>query len=374
MFRPEQSLEFVLFSIFALTFLVQIGIYLGLFRKLAFFKKNEKLYTYKPVTVIICAKNEEENLRKHLPLILEQDYHHFEVIVVNDLSTDETKYLLEEFEAKYANLRTITIKQEGSFPIGKKYPLTLGIKGAKNELLLLTDADCMPKSNKWIEGMVRNFHDEKEIVLGYGGYEKVSGILNKLIRFDTYFIALQYLSMALFGKPYMGVGRNLAYKKSLFFANKGFATHYHIPSGDDDLFITRVARKENVAIEPAEIGHTISKVKTSFKTWVKQKKRHLTTAPHYKGDIKLYLGIISLSTSLFILLAIALFILHFQLYVILGMVLLRYFIQFVIFSRSMKMLGERDLLLFFPLLEILLMIIYPVFIFSNLFIKQSRWK
>ncbi len=373
MFNPEDSLEFVIFAFFAIAFLIQLAIYLGIYSKLAFFKRNQKLFTYKPVTVVICAKNEEENLRKNLPLILEQDYHNFEVIVVNDLSTDETFYLLEEFEKKYANFRSITIKQEGSFPIGKKYPLTLGIKGAKNELVLLTDADCMPKSNKWIESMVRNFHEDKEIVLGYGGYEKLPGLLNKLIRFDTFSIAVNYMSLALAGKAYMGVGRNLAYQKSLFFKNKGFASHFHIPSGDDDLFISRVAKKDNVAIEPEEQGHTISRVKTSFKSWVRQKKRHLTTAPHYKGETKFILSLISLSSAFFIILFAILLALQFQVYLILGIFLFRSIIQFIMFNKLTKMLGERDLLILLPFLEIMLIIVYPVFIFSNFMIKQSRW-
>lgn len=374
MFSPDNSLEFVIFALFTLVFLVQLVIYLGVFRKLAFFKRNDKLFTFKPVTVIICAKNEEDNLRNHLPFILEQDYHDFEVIVVDDLSTDETRYLLEEFEKKYPNFRTITIKQEGSFPIGKKYPLTLGIKGAKNELLLLTDADCKPKSKKWIETMVRNFYEQKEVILGYGGYEKLPGLLNKIIRFDTFFIAVQYMSTALIGRPYMGVGRNLAYKKSLFFKNKGFATHFHIPSGDDDLFISRVATRDNVAIEPDEYGHTVSKVKTTFKGWIRQKKRHLTTSFHYKGDIKFILGAISFTTAVFFLLMTALLIMKFQIYLVLGVFLFRYIIQFIIFKNSMKIFGEKDLLLWFPFLELMLIFIYPIFIFSNLFIKQTRWK
>jgi cellulose synthase/poly-beta-1,6-N-acetylglucosamine synthase-like glycosyltransferase len=373
MFNPEDSLEFVLFAFFAMAFLIQMAIYLGIYTKLAFYKKNQRLFTFKPVTVIVCAKNEEDNLRKNLPIILEQDYHNFEVIVVNDLSTDETRYLLEEFEKKYSNLRTITIKQEGSFPIGKKYPLTLGIKGAKHEIVLLTDADCRPKSNKWLETMVRNFYEDKQIVVGYGAYEKLPGLLNKLIRFDTLSIAINYMSLALIGKPYMGVGRNLSYQKSLFFKNKGFASHFHIPSGDDDLFISRVATKDNITIELEEAGHTVSKVKTTFKSWIRQKKRHLTTAPHYKGETKFLLSLISLSGAVFMLSFFLLLALKFQLYVILAIFLVRIIIQLVIFGRLTKSFGEKDLLILMPFLEIMLLFTYPVFIFSNFMIKQSRW-
>ena len=159
----------------------------------------------------------------------------------------------------------------------------------------------------------------------------------------------------------------------MFFKNKGFASHFHIPSGDDDLFISRVAKKDNVAIEPEEQGHTISRVKTSFKSWVRQKKRHLTTAPHYKGETKFILSLISLSSAFFIILFTILLALQFQVYLILGIFLFRSIIQFIMFNKLTKMLGERDLLILLPFLEIMLIIVYPVFIFSNFMIKQSRW-
>ena len=374
MITPDLSFESVLFIFFTVMFAIQMWFYCRVFSKIAFLKNKDKPLYSEPVTIIICAKNEAENLRKNLPLVLEQNYPSFDVIVVNDCSTDETPDVLKDFEKKYKHLRTITIKQEGHSLLGKKYPLTLGIKGAQNELLLLTDADCYPKSGKWLEKMIRNFSGEKDIVLGYGAYEKLPGFLNKLIRFDAFYIALQYFSFALIGKPYMGVGRNLAYRNSLFFKNKGFAKQNHILSGDDDLFINRVANRINTAIELDKESHTVSKAKTTFTEWFHQKRRHISTSKHYKRVTKQMLGALTLSSFFFILSFLLLVIMNYALYLILSMFLLRLTIQFIIFKKSMQRLDEKDLLLFSPLMEIIMMFLYPALAIYNILIKGNKWK
>ena len=204
----------------------QIFYNLYFFRKLIIYKKRKSNYIPN-VSIIICAKNEYDNLKKNLKTILNQDYINYEVIVVNDQSNDNTKDLLNEYEKTYFRLKVVNIDDNVNHIIGKKFALTLGIKSAKYDHLLLTDADCFVDSNKWISSITRNFVSS-DIVLGYGAYKKEKGLLNKLIRFDTYTIAIQYFSYALRSLTYMGVGRNLAYKKSVFFNNKGFASHMQV--------------------------------------------------------------------------------------------------------------------------------------------------
>ncbi len=137
----------------------------------------------------------------------------------------------------------------------------MGIKSARYETLLLTDADCVPASENWMQLMQDGYRPETEIVLGYGGYHPTSSLLNRIIRFETFHAALQYLSYALAGIPYMGVGRNLSYKKDVFLRNKGFSSINQIPGGDDDLFINQVANKHNTAIVIDREAHTLSEAK-----------------------------------------------------------------------------------------------------------------
>jgi cellulose synthase/poly-beta-1,6-N-acetylglucosamine synthase-like glycosyltransferase len=364
----------LIFSAFSLAFIIQLWFYCGYFSRLAFYKKKEFTPNTPPASIIICARNEDDNLSEFLPRIFEQDYPEFEVVVVNDCSFDLTGDVLKEFAKKHSNLKIVTIKEDEYYSHGKKIALMMGIKGATHEHLLLTDADCQPNSNQWLRNMVQHFTGETEIVLGYGAYEKQKGFLNKIIRFDTFMIALQYLSFALAHKTYMGTGRNLAYKKSLFFKMKGFASHYHIESGDDDLFVNEAANKNNSKIEIDIDTHTVSKVKKTFRNWFRQKRRHVTTFKHYNFGSKFRLTMISISQYLFFASFIAVLIIQFEPVIVLSIFALRLIIQILIFSKSMKQLAEKDLLFLSPIIELLLMFIYPMITLSNMFMKKNKWK
>lgn len=352
---------------------IQLWYYIHFFSKLAFYKKTELPAHTPPASIVICARNEYNNLVNFLPTIFEQDYPEFEVVVVNDCSTDNTADLLKELSEKYQNLKIVTINESKNHRHGKKVALMMGIKGALNEYLLLTDADCKPNSKDWLRNMIQHFNTKTEIVLGYGAYEKQKGLLNKIIRFDTFMIALQYLSFALAGKTYMGIGRNLAYTRSLFFQIKGFASHYHIESGDDDLFVNEAATKHNSKIEVSIGSHTVSLPKKTFKEWFRQKNRHMSTYPHYNAASRLRLGVLTFSQYLFFGCFIILLALQFEPIAVISLFVLRLSIQIIIFKNSMHLLSEKDLLLFSPLIELALLIIYPIMTISDIFIKKNKW-
>jgi poly-beta-1,6-N-acetyl-D-glucosamine synthase len=368
------SFGLIAFGIFILALLVQLWYYVGYFRRLAFYKKKELLPHTPPASIIICARNEDDNLVEFLPRIFEQNYPDFEVVVVNDCSYDNTDDFLKEFAKKQDNLKIVTIKEDDYYSHGKKVALMMGIKGAKHEHLLLTDADCCPNSKDWLKNMMEHFTTETEIVLGYGAYEKQAGLLNKIIRYDTFMIALQFLSFALARKTYMGTGRNLAYKKSLFFKMKGFASHYHIESGDDDLFVNEAATKQNSKIEVSINNHTVSKVKTTFRDWFRQKRRHITTFKHYNAGSKFRLTMIGMSQYLFFVGLIASLIFQFLPIIVLSLFTVRLLIQIIIFNKSMIQLSEKDLLFIAPFIELLLLFIYPTITISNLFVKKNKWR
>jgi len=368
------SFGVLFFYVFALALLVQLFFYLGVFSRLAFYKKKELPPATPPTSVVICARNEDDNLVEFLPRIFEQEYPEFEVVVVNDCSFDNTGDILKEFSMKYPNLKIVTIKEDDTYSHGKKIALMMGIKGAKYEHLLLTDADCRPSSKDWLMNMMQHFQGDTEIVLGYGAYEKQKGFLNKLIRFDTFMIALQFLSFALARKTYMGTGRNLAYKKSLFFKMKGFGSHYHIESGDDDLFVNEAATKQNSKVEVSIGSHTVSKVKRTFRDWFRQKRRHITTFRHYNGGSKFRLGMMSASLYLFYAAFIAALVFQFQPIIVLSLFALRLFTQIIIFNKSMKILEEKDLLFFTPLIELTLLLVYPMITLSNMFVRKNKWR
>src|SRR5438105_8597492 len=265
----KDHLSEIVFYIFCLLALIQLFYYSFFYSRVAVYQPKEKEQSQQhPVSVIICARDEDENIARNLPGVLVQKYATtHEVIVVNDNSVDDSKYILEELQKTFKFLQIVDLKQEAKLISGKKYPLSIGIKEAKHEIVLLTDADCVPATEFWIQKMQDAYVNGTEVVLGYGAYYKKPGLLNKLIRFETFHSALQYLSYALAGKPYMGVGRNLSYKKGIFLKNKGFSAINHVASGDDDLFISMVANKTNTNVVVDHDAVTLSEPENSLRGW-----------------------------------------------------------------------------------------------------------
>jgi glycosyltransferase involved in cell wall biosynthesis len=351
-----------IFYLFAFVTLIQLLYYWGFFWRVAFFKPKEKAKSQQhPVTVIVCARDEAANLAHNLPGVLVQTYPStHEVIVVNDNSIDETKYLLDEFKKTFKHLNAVNLEYEAKLIPGKKYPLSIGIKEARYEVVLLTDADCMPATEFWMQKMQDGYADGVEIVLGYGSYRKKPGLLNKLIRFETFHTALQYLSYALAGTPYMGVGRNLSYTKKLFFQNKGFSSLNHVPGGDDDLFINLVATKDNTNVVIDNDAITLSEPKKTWSDWVRQKTRHYSTGKFYKGKHRFLLGLYAVTHFMFYPLFIA-SLLFFDWRIVLGIFLLRFITQGWLFYRSMEKLNEKDLWPWWWLLDIWTFLYYLIF-------------
>ncbi len=364
----------VLLGIFAGSFLLQMIYLWFIHARLVFYKPSTSRIRKAPVSIVICARNEENNLRKNLPGVLEQDYPEFEVIVINDASVDKTEDVLRDLKQEYSHLRTSSIEENIHQRRGKKLALTVGLKAARYDWVLLTDADCIPAGSSWLEKMQRNFKKDTEIVLGYGPYKREKGLLNLVIRYEAFFIAMQYFGFALAGFPYMGVGRNLGYRKKIFFKNKGFASHYELASGDDDLFVNEVARKKITRIEIGKESHTFSEPESSWRGWYFQKKRHLTTGPRYRLSTKFLLGSEILSRLVFYTLFILLLSLHVMLPIVLGIFLLRMLSTIVIIKLVMGRLNEKYLLLISPLLDITLPLAHIYMVFSNYVeLKRARW-
>lgn len=371
----QNPLLFIVLLMLVLATLVQVIYYWVIYGKVAFFKqKNEFVRSDQPVSVIVCARDEYYNLKENLPLLLTQDYSTFEVVVVNHGSEDETNYLLRDLCNEYKNLKIVNVAQDLNFFTGKKFPLSIGIKSASYDVLLFTDADCKPGSNQWIRRMAANFTEETEIVLGYGSYTKSGTLLNLLIRFDTTRIAMNYLGFARAGMPYMGVGRNMAYRKSLFFRQNGFISHYRIQSGDDDLFINKAATNKNTRIEIQSDSHTISAPKSSLNQWIRQKRRHLLTGGYYKPAHKIALGLFAITQVMFWASSILLLIMWYQPYIVLGIVALRLISQLIVTGKVMNKLSEKGFLFLVPLFELFLMLVSPFLAFANMLNKPVKWR
>lgn len=274
--------------------LIQLFYYLFFFTRLAFYSKTTNYISeYPGVTILVCAWNEKENLTELIPILDNQDYPEYEVILLDDRSDDGSEDYIRGNIGKWKKIRYLRINDQFEHVTPKKYALTVGMKQATYPVALMTDADCRPNSNHWITAMVAQLSEEKQIVLGFSPYFRGSGLLNWFIRCETFYTAVQYLSFALGGVTYMGVGRNILYKRSVFFANKGFYTHRKVYGGDDDIFLNEVATRHNSTISVDPESFVYSKPKTNWSDWYRQKRRHLAVSKLYRTRNKILLGLLS---------------------------------------------------------------------------------
>lgn len=366
----------IIFITFCIVILIQIFFYFFLFGKFYSLKSTALSDQDLSVSVIICVKNEAENLKINLPEIAKQQYAPFEIVLVDDASSDNSPQEMQQFKNKFSSdqlsIHIISIIKKDSK--GKKAALSKGIHTAKNDYLVLTDADCKPVSSYWLKEITTHFTKEQTIVLGYGAYKKIkNSFLNKLIRFETLLTAIQYFSYAKAGKAYMGVGRNIAYRKNEFIKVDGFNKHLDIVSGDDDLFINQISTKKNTDICFTKNSFTISNPETDLHQWIRQKRRHITTSGHYKKTHQFMLGLFYISQILFGVLAILLLALKIYPVFTIILIFIRYIIWYMAMSRSAKKLNEKDLLRFSPIYEISIIFIQLYIFIRNMISSPKQW-
>ena len=374
------TVEMLFYAVATGCLLVQMIFYWGVFARFVFARKSAKTSTgVLRVSVVVCAKNNALYLRKFLPLILNQDYPDFEVVVVNDNSDDSTEGLLREMQQQYKQLQVVAISTSFTASDKKKLALAVGIRSAKNEWVLITDVDCCPNSPHWISEMTAAYSPEKQIVLGYGSYKIQTGVLDKLLRFDTLHTAVQYFSLALAGYPYRGTGRNVLYRKDLFLSNQNYLSLYRALSENDDLFINQVADKHNTATACQPDAHTLAEQShLSFSKWMIQLKDRSRTKKYYKMKNKFILKMYGASGFLFYLTfflsLVCLWRNWFALALFAGAFCLRLLSQWIIFGKACNKLNEKKLIGKIPLMDLFFTFFMPLVLSVLVVKKQKRWK
>lgn len=353
------SLSFIILIIFFICLVIQLFYHWEHFSKVAFYKKNAQPKldeALEPVSIVLCARNAYEYLIEIIPVLLKQDYPDFEIVVVNDCSDDETEEYLKDLERKEPRVKPVQLKQHLNFFNGKKFPLSMGIKSAQNDLIILTECKCMPVNDQWLRSMVNRYNTCTEIVIGYSPYVQKKSSLNRIMRFDTLQNGLLYLSAALKRHPYMGIGNNLSYRKDLFYRNQGFISHYTTAVGEDDLFINQVATKKNTEVLIDAENAILTNPTSNFKFWMRQKSSRYSTVSKYNRRARLMLSLFYISQFLFYTSFIALLALNaqpafsitngavFYIPILVFFFLLRFGSQLFIYHKASKRLGEKGLL------------------------------
>ncbi len=340
------------------------------FIKLAIYVEKASLNRHEGVSIVVAVKNNRVGLESLLKILLKQNHQNYEIIVVDDFSTDG----VYEVTAQSATDKIVYCIPDKDMP-GKKQAVVKGVSMAQYQWILVTDSDCIPSSLDWVSLMVgKAVYENKEIVLGYGPLEGKS-LVSNLSRYETAYIGMQYLSYTLVGLPYMGVGRNMLYSKSLFLSTDPFSDNYDNASGDDDVFIQKAAKAENTTICIHPNAQCKSQSKETISGYIRQKTRHISTAINYNSKSKLLLGLFA--------------VLHLTIYfVIIFMLVFGYgnlqsvaaawalmcslmlIVQYACFAK----LGEQKVVLSLFVSDFLLSLLYTIIGFKTMFNNKKVWK
>ncbi len=334
-----------------------------------------KDYKIPGISIVVCARNELENLRKLIPLLLKQQFGNIEIILVDDKSSDETYDYAIELDKNEPRFKLVRIDDTPDHINNKKFAITMGIRAATYDHVLLTDADCFPQGDNWVEEMSQGFSsDDKQFVIGFSQYYATKGFLNHFIRFETLYTALKYFGVGLLGNPYMAVGRNIAYRKSFFLENNGFGKHQGVVGGDDDLLVNRHAKRKNTSFMMSPTSVMYSNPKKTWKAFFIQKKRHLSVGKHYRKADKLLLGLVSLSKIIFWFSFITVIMSGFQTYFALGGFLMVMVSLLTTFNVLKKKTGDNSSIRFLPIIDFVYTFYFILTGFKVLFTKKVKWK
>jgi cellulose synthase/poly-beta-1,6-N-acetylglucosamine synthase-like glycosyltransferase len=376
---------FLLWLLFGIGLFIQIVFLTAIFGRVAFGKSKIPIALdsskQEGVTVLVAAHNESGRLKHLIPVLFQQNYQNFDVLIVNDRSNDRTRRLLEDFSNIYPRLQIVTVDYTPDHLTSKKYALTLGIKASKNDIILLTEADCMPQSQDWIAKMTAPIRERNKIFsIGFSGYERKPGFLNSWIQFETILSAMFYLSFGIWKKPFTGIGKNLSYRRSFFMDAKAFKGFWKVIAGDDELFVNQHVNGKNseIVLDPEAI--TISRPKTTFRDYLLQKKKHFQARKHYRKDSKIITGFYGLSHTLFWIGSLGLMV-YFgiqqnweQLLTVLSITLLRSSLLLIVFSLARKKIqGIKGVINTFLHDLVYLGYFWLIGSFSQL-VKEIKWK
>lgn len=366
---------FYIFWIFVGFLAIQLFYFLFVYGRFAFSNPSQKNDKTPSVSVIVCAKNEAENCKTLVPMLMEQDYPNFELVLIDDASSDDTLDLFESFEATYQNIKLVKVENIEAFWGNKKFSMTLGIKAAKYEHLLFIEPHCYPLSNQWIREMSQHFDAEKTIILGYSKIQKTkNSFINMLMRFENMWQTMHTFGFAKIGKPYRGSGSNLAYHRREFFNVRGFNDHMKIRFGEDELFVNQASTGKNTTFAISKDSFTITQPIPKFSIWFNQKRRQLAVSEHFKSSDQFQLRLYGMSFWGFIMFAVILLFMQFQWEIVTGLIIARYLIAWITMGVASRKLDEKDIIFVYPFMEIFWSMTQLNMLFSNFFSKPTQWR
>lgn len=373
----EVSLPSLVVISFGIVTFIELLYYYLLFARFSFMRKKSDTSHYQPaVSVVMVAKDAASVLLKTLPKFLNQQYGEFEVVVVNDHSQDDTRLLLVEYQQQYSNLKIVELDTSVTTIRGKKFALSMGIRCASHSCILITSPECAPTSTHWIEKMAAKFENDKQIVLGYSTFERRKNPFNRMLHFDCLVNAIQYFSLARINSTYRGNAWNMGFTEQMFVQQRGFASHNHIRYGEEDIFVSRSAKRNNTAIEFSREAITVLQRNARHDYWLDHKQGLYYTRKFNTFKNRFLLNFYAVVNLLFyvgLVLAILLSIGNVVLLsTTLGIVALRILSQYLVFGYAAAKLNEKQVIPAILLYDILFAILNPLYYIDAL-IRHDRF-
>ena len=327
------------------------------------------------VSVVLTAHNETNYLKENLVYLLEQDYPNFEVVVVDYTSSDDTQFVLRVCSENYPNLKPITFSKDVNMFSGKKYPLSIGIRSAKNDVILLTEPDCLPKSFNWIRNMMAGYTTGADIVVGYSGVKQEPGLLNNLIQYDNLTATASCLGMLIMGNPYTASGHNLSYRRDFFFDHGAFINHYKEPEGADDMFVNQNATKQNTVMVLEPDAFVMCEPRATYEMWKLQRKARYSTKKYYSCKDKTLLSLPYIAVTLFYAAVVLLLVAGtFPWEIVAAIVTIKLAWQIITFSRLSKRFDVKGVTFWSPLYELYFLLANTILYVTTLHHKKRKWK
>lgn len=198
-----------------------------------------------PLSILLTVHDNARELERHLPVILSQDYPvGYEVIAVVSRGEDDTDDVLKQFANSHSNLYVTFIPDTSRYMSRKKLAVTLGVKAAKNEWVLMTDATCVPSSDQWLKHMARHATTGTDLVIGYSNYDDEA---TDFQRFERLVSQRYILRKAQRGTAYRCEPGNLMFRKACFLDGRGFEGNLKYVRGEYDFIVNKFAERGNVA-------------------------------------------------------------------------------------------------------------------------------
>ena len=353
--------------IFGVVTLIQLVYYYIIYGRFAFHRKKSALgFRDIPVSVVVVVRDDAAQLLQTLPQLLEQQYSFFEIVIVNDRSRDEySLQAIQEYKERYPNIKIVDLSTAVSTSRGKKMAISMGIKCASYDHILLTSPNCTPTSKQWLSLMAENFQFQKKIVLGYSTFTKKRSPYNHFLHFDNLVNAMIYFSHALLHSTYRGDIHNVAFVRQLFYQQKGFISYNHLLYGEEDIFIHRASNPNNTAVEFSPDAVTVQQHVPQYRHWRLHKISLCFTRKYNSFKNRCLIGLYELTNLLFyVMLAVSIVVALHQplaLYIAAGISVLRIASLYVVMGISAKKLQETQIVPLILLYDIIFALLNPLY-------------